>query len=364
MSFERDNIHRMQGYASGEQPDDDNTIKLNTNENPYPPAPAVQDVLSNFDPASLRRYPPPTANAFRHIAAALHGVECDNLIATRGGDELLRLLITTFVDPGEYIAMSTPSYSLYPVLSQIQDCPILQIPLGDDWSLAEDFCQQVNAQGAKLTLIVNPHAPSGRLLDRDQIAHLAANLNSVLLIDEAYIDFVDPELNHDCLSLIQQFDNLVFLRTLSKGYGLAGLRFGYGIATAALIQPMLEKTRDSYNLDLLSQTIACAALQAQAYAQHTWQQVRLERQRLAAALRRMGLTPADSQANFLLTTIPASGTIDAAGLYQALKADGILVRYFDQPRLSDKLRLTIGTPTENDQLLACIAKHLTNPNNV
>jgi histidinol-phosphate aminotransferase len=358
MSFERDNIRRMQGYASGEQPDDERTIKLNTNESPYPPAPAVKDVLNSFDPASLRRYPPPTANAFRDIAATLHGVERENLMATRGGDELLRLLITTFVDPGQYIAMSSPTYSLYPVLSQIQDCPVLQIPLEDDWSLADDFCQQVNAQNAKLTLIVNPHAPSGRLLPRDKIAYLAANLDSVLLIDEAYIDFVDPELNHDCLSLIQQFDNLVFLRTLSKGYGLAGLRFGYGIGTAALIQPMLDKTRDSYNLDLLSQTIAGAALQAQTYAQHTWQLVRRERQRMAIALSDMGLTSAASQANFLLSQIPASSTINAADLYHALKTDGILVRYFDQPRLSDKLRLTIGTANENDQLLACLAKHL------
>ncbi|MFT4631264.1 MAG: histidinol-phosphate aminotransferase [Candidatus Pseudothioglobus sp.] len=358
MSFERDNIRRMQGYASGEQPDDDRTVKLNTNESPYPPAPAVQDVLNRFDPASLRRYPPPTANAFRDIAAKLHDVQRDNLIATRGGDELLRLLITTFVDRGEYIAMSSPTYSLYPVLAQIQDCPILQIPLEDDWSLAADFCQQVNAKNTKLTLIVNPHAPSGRLLNRDQIAHLAANLDSVLLIDEAYIDFVDPDLNHDCLSLIQKFDNLVFLRTLSKGYGLAGLRFGYGIGKASLIQPMLEKTRDSYNLDLLSQTIACAALQAQDYAQNTWQQVRAERQRMDIALHKMRLAPAASQANFLLTQIPASSTIDAASLYLALKDDGILVRYFDQPRLCDKLRLTIGTREENDQLLACLAKHL------
>jgi histidinol-phosphate aminotransferase len=358
LSFERDNIRRMQGYASGEQPDDDRTVKLNTNESPYPPAPAVQDVLNRFDPASLRRYPPPTANAFRDIAAKLHDVQRDNLIATRGGDELLRLLITTFVDQGEYIAMSSPTYSLYPVLAQIQDCPILQIPLEDDWGLAADFCQQVNAKNTKLTLIVNPHAPSGHLLNRDQIAHLAANLDSVLLIDEAYIDFVDPDLNHDCLSLIQKFDNLVFLRTLSKGYGLAGLRFGYGIGTASLIQPMLEKTRDSYNLDLLSQTIACAALQAQNYAQNTWQQVRAERQRMDIALHEMGLTPAASQANFLLAQIPASSEIDAASLYLALKGDGILVRYFDQPRLCDKLRLTIGTREENDQLLACLAKHL------
>jgi histidinol-phosphate aminotransferase len=352
--FERNNIHQMQGYASGEQPEDGRTIKLNTNENPYPPAPAVTAVIRDFNPGELRRYPPPTANAFRDAAASLHGISRDNLIATRGGDELLRLVMTTFCDPGELIAMTAPTYSLYPVLAQIQDCPIMQIPLDDDWQLAADFCAQVNQAGAKLTLIVNPHAPTGQLLDRQTIAELAASLDSLLLIDEAYVDFVDPALAHNCLDLVHEFDNLIFLRTLSKGYSLAGLRFGYGVANAGLIKPMLEKTRDSYNLDLLSQKIATAALQAQEHARHSWQQVRAERQRLQVALQNLGLSGPSSQANFLLTTIPASTGTSAAALYQGLKDQGILVRYFNQSRLTDKLRITVGTAAENDALLAAL----------
>ena len=353
--FERRNIHQMQGYASGEQPQDHSTIKLNTNENPYPPAPAVAQVISDFNPLELRRYPPPTANAFRDVAASLHGVSRDNLVATRGGDELLRLVISTFCDPGELIAMTAPTYSLYPVLAQIQDCPIMQIPLDDQWQLAPDFCAQVNQAGAKLTLIVNPHAPTGQLLDRQRIAELATNLDSLLLIDEAYVDFVDPSLAHNCLDLVHEFDNLIFLRTLSKGYSLAGLRFGYGVAAAGLIKPMLEKTRDSYNLDLLSQKIATAALQAQAHARHSWQQVREERQRLGVALQNLGLPGPSSQANFLLVSVPASTGSSAAALYQGLKDRGILVRYFDQPRLTDKLRITVGSASENDALLAALA---------
>ena len=351
MSFERNNIQRMQGYASGEQPEDARTIKLNTNENPYPPTPAVQRVIQDFDPVALRRYPPPTADAFRDVAAALHGVASNNIIATRGGDELLRLIITTFVDPGQLIAMTAPTYSLYPVLAQIQDCPILQVPLQPDWALAVNFCNQVNDAGAALTLIVNPHAPTGHLLDAATITSMAAQLNSVLLIDEAYVDFVDPSLQHDCLDLVNQFDNLLFLRTLSKGYSLAGLRFGYGIGAESLITPMLEKTRDSYNLDLLSQKIATAALQDQEHARFSWQQVRAERQRLSEALAAIGLTSSASQANFLLVQIPAAMGISAAALYQGLKQRHILVRYFDQPRLDDKLRITIGTSDENAQLL-------------
>jgi len=356
MSYERNNIQRMQGYTSGEQPEDTLTIKLNTNENPYPPAPAVNAIIRAFDPASLRRYPPPTADTFRDIAAELHGVTRNNIIATRGGDELLRLIITTFVNPGELIAMTAPTYSLYPVLAQIQDCPILQIPLENDWSLAKDFCEQVNKAGAALTLIVNPHAPTGHLIDAKTIASMATQLDSVLLIDEAYIDFVDPSLKHNCLDLINQFDNLLFLRTLSKGYSLAGLRFGYGIGAASLITPMVEKTRDSYNLDLLSQKIATAALQAQDHAHVTWQQVITERKRLSTALAQLGLTSPPSQANFLLVRIPEDCAMTAAALYEALKERKILVRYFDQPRLRNKLRISIGTPAENDLLLQHIVQ--------
>ena len=169
------------------------------------------------------------------------------------------------------------------------------------------------------------------------------------------MDFVDPSLAHNCIDLVHEFDNLIFLRTLSKGYSLAGLRFGYGVAAAGLIKPMLEKTRDSYNLDLLSQKIATAALQAQAHARHSWQQVREERQRLGVALQNLGLPGPSSQANFLLVSVPASTGSSAAALYQGLKDRGILVRYFDQPRLTDKLRITVGSASENDALLAALA---------
>ena len=160
MSFERDNIRQMSGYASGEQPEDPRTIKLNTNENPYPPSPQVSAVLSAFDPASLRRYPPATSLSFRQLAASHHGLSAEQVIATRGGDELLRLVITTFVDPGEKIGMTDPTYSLYPVLAQVQDCDIRRVPLTDDWGLPDNFADEMNKADVKLTFIVNPHAPT------------------------------------------------------------------------------------------------------------------------------------------------------------------------------------------------------------
>ncbi|MDC0069471.1 aminotransferase class I/II-fold pyridoxal phosphate-dependent enzyme, partial [Gammaproteobacteria bacterium] len=160
MNFERENIRRMAGYVSGEQPDNELTIKLNTNENPYPPSPQVNEVLRQFNPESLRRYPPATAQKFRQLAAELHAVDLKNVIATRGGDELLRLVITTFVGPGEKIGMTDPTYSLYPVLAQIQDCPIVEVPLMADWTLPGAFADSMNNAKVKLTFLVNPHAPS------------------------------------------------------------------------------------------------------------------------------------------------------------------------------------------------------------
>ncbi|HKI74242.1 MAG TPA: histidinol-phosphate transaminase, partial [Pseudomonadales bacterium] len=283
-----------------------------------------------------------------------HGVMRGNIMATRGGDELLRLVMTTFVDPGETIAMTDPTYSLYPVLARIQDCPTLRVPLNPDWSIPADFTDRVNAANAKLTLIVNPHAPSGRLVDPDRIREVAAGINGLLLIDEAYVDFVDPELGYDCVPLIRDFDNVLILRSLSKGYSLAGLRFGYGIASEGLIAPMIGKTRDSYNLDTISQKIAEAAFGDLDWARNTWENVRAERSRLLTALATLGLEVASSQSNFLLATVPPNlGEAEAA--YRALKDRGVLVRYFNEDRLRDKLRITVGTPAENTRLLDLLA---------
>jgi histidinol-phosphate aminotransferase len=343
----------MSGYVSGEQTGDEETIKLNTNENPYPPAPAISDVIRSFDISKLRRYPPANADHFRDLAAEIHDVQRGNIIATRGGDELLRLMITTFVDPGQPIGVTEPTYSLYPVLAQIQNCPVAKVPLNNNWLPPKDFAKQLNDAGAPLSFLVNPHAPSGVLMDPDSVARIADELDGLLLLDEAYIDFVEPEMAYNSVPLIQSHDNVVILRTLSKGYSLAGLRLGYGIGPEALIKPMLEKTRDSYNLDWLSQEIACAALQHRDHARLSWDKVRQERTRVSTSLRKLGFEVIDSSANFILVTIGAGG---AKTLYESLKQQNMLVRYFDHPGLQDKLRISVGTGTENDRLLALMAE--------
>ncbi len=355
MGYERSNIARMHGYVPGKQPASSETIKLNTNENPYPPCAAVMRELAAIPADILRRYPPPSAERFRERAAEVHGLDKDQVIAVNGGDELLRLVFTTFVEPGAPIGVIEPSYSLYPVLAEIHASPVVRADAEPDWSWPADLAERMNRAGVRLLLVVNPHAPSGVLASAAHIAELARAFRGVLLVDEAYVDFVDPELGHDAVALIARHDNLIALRTLSKGYSLAGLRFGYGLGAPSLIAPLLWKTRDSYNVDAIAQRLATAALEARTEASETWSKVRRERARVAGELARLGFTLAGaSQSNFVLATVPDGAS--APALQQSLEQRGVLVRYFADPRLAASLRITIGTPEQNERLLVLLAE--------
>ncbi len=385
MPYERDNISRLTAYAPGEQPQsDERVIKLNTNENPYPPMTPVMDAIRSLPAESLRKYPSPAAMNFRWAAAQVHEVDPDQIIATNGGDELLRLAISVFCDPitGQStrggVGVVEPSYSLYPVLAAAHDTSVTRVALNDDYSLPDDLEEKMIAAGVNLLLLVNPHAPSGALIPLQRMDRLASALEgkAVLLIDEAYVDFA----THDCLPLVRKtggLDNVLLLRTMSKGYSLAGLRFGYGIGGANLIASM-DKARDSYNTDALSQAAATAALANRALAAQSWRKVIDERSRMTRELSRRGWHVFPSQTNFILTVPPAKPdgesasrrgnppapplSVDAKGpaartIYESLKARNILVRYFDHEGLRDKLRITIGTPEENDAVLAALDAH-------
>ena len=352
MTFERENVRRLAGYVPGEQPARA-VAKLNTNENPFPPSDAVLAALKEVDGEMLRRYPDPTAWAFRTEAARLHGLTPDHIIATNGGDELLRLALTTFLPPGAPLGLAEPSYSLYPVLAAVHGSPKYAVPLHADWSAPADIARRWNRARVRLAMLVNPHAPSGRLTSVDELAAITRAFKGVLVIDEAYIDFVDPGISHNTIGLVSEFDNVLLLRTMSKGYSLAGLRLGYGIGSPGLIAPMLSKTKDSYNVDVVSQKVGEDALRHQDEAAASWAFVREERLRLAAELTTRGFICAPSQANFLLATVPGpSGT--AERLLRTLACEGIVVRWFDQDRLRNNLRISIGTKTENNALLAAL----------
>ena len=344
-NFERPNIRAMQGYSWGEQPQEAETIKLNTNECPYPPSPQVDQVFAEMRGADLRRYPSPTADTLRDAVAQHHNLRRDQVVITHAGDEALRLAFTTFVEPAGRFGMAEPSYSLYPVLASIQDAELIRIPLTDSWALPTDTASQLNAARVQLTCIVNPHAPSGQLTSASALGDLAIQLNGVLLIDEAYADFVDPNFGYNASKLLADHENVLILRTFSKGYALAGLRLGYLLGNTSLIKPIIEKTRDSYNVDAISQRIGLAAINDQRYAQDMWARVRANRQQLQRDLDALGLSSLDSQTNFLLVDVP-----NAEDVYLALKERNILVRYFSAPRLSDKLRISVGSEAENQAL--------------
>jgi len=349
MSYERESLKQVHGYIPGKQPQSRDITKLNTNENPYPPSEAVMAALASVMPEDLRRYPVPFADPFREVAAVTHGVEADQVIATNGGDELLRLAISTFVEPGAPIGLFEPSYSLYPVLAALNQSPVVRVNLAADWSRPSHAAATFNGAGVPLVFMVSPHAPSGRLAAVEEVRALAEQLDGVLLVDEAYVDFVDPALAHDVVPLVHELDNVLILRTLSKGYSLAGLRFGYGMGAKPLIEPMLVKTRDSYNADVVAQRLACAALSSREAAAVTWQAVRSERERLTQELTRRGFEVPESQSNFVLATVPEDQ--DAARLSQALEEGGVMIRYFSDARLADKLRVTVGSPGENARFL-------------
>lgn len=357
MNFERKNIREMVGYTPGEQPQSTDVIKLNTNENPFAAGPAVQKALSEIKTDDLRCYPQPTALNLRKAISTHHDIETESIIVTNGGDELLRLAISTFVECDEAVAVAEPTYTLYEVLAQAHGCDYLKFNLNEDWSLPENFAQTLNNTNAKLCLLPNPHAPSGTLLPAKELAALAKEFNGILLIDEAYIDFVDPGLNHDCLKLINEFDNILLLRTFSKGYSLAGLRIAYGVGSSSIINPMQLKTKDSYNTDFIAQKLAQAALEDQAYAKKAWDFVRAQRSMLKDALSELGLTSVDSQSNFLLVSVPEQ--INAKQLCAKLKQKGILVRHFNHAGQENYLRITIGKADENDKLLSTLKSLLT-----
>ena len=345
-SFVRANVRAMQGYTPGEQPGlGERVVKLNTNENPFPPSERVMKALREIEPEMLRRYPNPTGELFRHAAAKLLDVTADMIICGNGSDDILTIATRTFVPPSGTLAFCEPTYSLYPTLSQIESAKSVSVPWGREWSLPID---DLVATKADAIYIANPNAPTGTFVSPLRIAELARKFDGAVLVDEAYADFADD----NCVSLVKDLPNLIVSRTLSKAYSLAGMRFGYGVAQSAVIEQMM-KVKDSYNCDAISIVAATAAINDQEYARRCWEQVRSERQRVSSELMQLGWVVLPSQANFVLAEVPSGKGREA---YLGLKEQGILVRFFNQPGLSDKIRITIGTSQENNALIGGIMR--------
>ncbi len=339
----RPNIDAMTGYIPGEQPKPGSQIiKLNSNENPYPPSPTVMEVLRNFDTERLRRYPNAFAEEFRQAASKALGVKSDWIIVGNGSDELLNVVIRACTESEEKVVYPTPTYVLYRTLTQMQAAEIVEIPYSEDYCLPVE--ELIAAQG-KVTFIASPNSPSGHVVTNDDLRKLATHLSGVLVIDEAYVDFGVE----NALELVQEFENVISIRTLSKGYSLAGVRLGFAIANPKLLSG-LYKVKDSYNIDAIACAVGAAAITDQAYKNACVARVRASRTKLAVDLKQLGFHVWDSQTNFLLVQPPGN----AEYLYQRLKEQGILVRYFPQPRLDDKLRITVGTDEQNQALLEAL----------
>lgn len=343
-NFFRPAVDAMTGYIPGEQPKPGTSvIKLNTNENPYPPSPQALAVLQNFDPDALRRYPHPYAQAVQQAVSEVFGVPSDWVLVGNGSDEVLNLVIRACAEGRQGIAYPTPTYVLYPTLAQIQPADVIEIPYPEDCTLP--IAELVAAQAA-VTFIASPNSPTGHSVPLADLRELAAKLSGVLVVDEAYVDFAE----FSALPLVQEFANVLICRTLSKGYSLAGLRLGFGIAQPSLLAGLF-KIKDSYNIDAIASAVGAAAIRDQAYKNQCAEQVKASRRQLTESLRQLGFDVPESQTNFLWAKPPQPNTDE---IYAALKEQGILVRYFPKPGLNHRLRITVGTAEQNQALLTAL----------
>jgi histidinol-phosphate aminotransferase len=334
----------MAGYVPGEQPQDGGFIKLNTNENPYPPSPKVLEAIAGALTDRLRLYPDPLGNAFRRAAARLHGVSPEMILPGNGSDDVLTVITRAFVGPGDVGAYATPSYLLYSTLLQLQNGREHVVRYTDDWILRPDAFAHPDL---RLAYLANPNSPSGTALSRQQVAAMARALPCPLVVDEAYVDFAEEH----CIPLVNEHPNVIVTRSFSKGYSLAGIRLGYLIARPEVVE-QLVKVKDSYNCDALSLAAGVAALEDQDYLASTRSRVLTTRKRLTSALREMGYRLTDSQANFVW----ALGDSPAEETFERLKRKKILVRLMRYPGFPAGLRITVGTDAEIDRLLEVLAE--------
>jgi len=337
----RKNVQALKAYTPGEQPKISGVIKLNTNENPYPPSPKVAAALRDFDCARLRLYPDPAFSALRQRIADMHGCSAAQIFIGNGSDEILSLCTRAFVENDGSVGYFVPSYSLYPVLADICGAEKRPVRINNDftWRMPDDYA-------ASIFFMTNPNAPTSMMFDHAAVASFCENFNGVALIDEAYVDFADS----DCMALALRAgnSNTLVMRTLSKAFSLAGLRFGYVVGPVELIGA-LYKIKDSYNMDMLAQSVGMAALDDIPHMSANARRIKATRARLAAALRRRGWRVCDSQTNFLFARPPDG---DAARVFDALKAAKIYVRYFPGDVTGEYLRITVGTDEQTDALLA------------
>jgi histidinol-phosphate aminotransferase len=346
MTLLRPGIAAMAGYVPGFQPpDSERWIKLNTNENPYPPSPQARAaILAELgdDGENLRKYPDPGSRAMRETAAQLYGFPVEWVITANGSDELLNNLIRACAGEGEEVGYVHPSYSYYATLAEIQGAKVRTFALTDDFRL-KDFPARY---AGKLFFLTTPNAPLGFAFPLGYIDELARRCQGVLVVDEAYVDFAECS----AVELVKKHENVVVTRTFSKSYSLAGMRLGLAVARPEIVAA-LDKIRDHYHLDRLALVAATAALNDQEHLRSNVARIRTTRMRFISGLQELGYSVIPSQANFVFATPPDR---NGKRVYDALHARRILVRYFSDPLLAHGMRITIGTDAEMAATLAVL----------
>ncbi|GAA0501393.1 histidinol-phosphate transaminase [Salinibacillus aidingensis] len=342
-------LQRTEPYVPGEQPNDTNVIKLNTNENPYPPSPEVQKAIQQAASEDLRLYPTPTLQELRQTIAEKFQVHQDQVFIGNGSDEVLAFSFMAFFEPGETIRFPDITYSFYPVYAKLFNTDYKVIPVNEDFSLPiESF---YDAEGG--VIFPNPNAPTGRALSLLEVESIVnGNPNKVVIIDEAYIDFG----GQSAVQLVNRYENLLVIQTLSKSRSLAGLRVGFAIGNSQLIEGLnrIKNSFNSYTIDRLAIAGAKAAFEDEAYFEKVRKRIIDTREKTAESLSTLGFDVVESKANFLLVSHPQ---VDAEQLYTQLKEQNIYVRYFNKPRIQQYVRITIGKPGEMEKLIK-ETKHL------
>ena len=351
-SYWSDFVKDLEPYSPGEQPQISNITKLNTNENPYGPSPAVIRAIAETADDRLRLYPPPEAEQLKAKIAEHFQLSASQVFVGNGSDEVLAHVFNGLLNHPDKGPLLFPdiSYSFYPVFCQLYGIKHKKIPLAEDFAI--DLNQYQRANGG--IIFPNPNAPTGMLLELDAIESLLqANTDTVVVVDEAYIDFG----GESAASLIAQYDNLLVVQTMSKSRSLAGMRVGYALGSEQLIAGLnrIKNSFNSYPLGHLQIAAAIAAFDDQPYFQKTTDRVISERQRVVEQLETLGFNVLPSKANFVLAHHPENA---AEGLATALRDKGIIVRYFAKPRIDQYLRITIGTESQNSRLIESLKQIL------
>ncbi len=338
----RARVASMQGYVPGEQPRESDLVKLNTNENPYPPSPKVVEAIAREAAGAMQLYPSPDAAGLRAAAASRYGVAPEQVLAGNGSDEILSILLRATIEPGERVALVEPTYSLYRTLCAIAGAEVSAVQCR-----AGELPDPSFGREARLVFVCTPNAPFGTRVPLATVAAVATASSGVVVADEAYIDFG----GESALAILDSHPNLVVTRTFSKSFSLAGLRLGLAMASPGLIAE-LAKVKDSYNVSRLAAAAGVAALEDYAWMEANVARVCATRDRVRAGLLERGWQVPESVTNFLWCLPPAGAS--GASVYRRLRERRILVRWFDHPLLTEGVRVSIGTDAQMDRFLAAI----------